>query len=209
MAPTRLKEMEQVTIWNDGGEEIVSPEEFIHRIDSFQLATGALVRIGDHGKFMPADEAVAVIRSGRSDGRTQPPILVNTRSLTNRESLQAILIVGAILFVISAAITVMLHIEAAPEKPEVVDPATEIATAYSEATNFLRNEFAGPLTMSPLNESRINRNGKDWEVSLKVDGLNVFGGPVRRWVTVELRGSGRSIWASRVVDKASAARSIQ
>lgn len=198
--------MEPVTIWADGSEETISRDEFVRRLESGEIAFGTLVKVGSHRRFISVDEAEAVLKSTDA-----PPVLANGPArITNRQAIQSLLIFGAIIVTNGALLAWWLTPADRPEPiTKEVGWFEEQEIAYRAATNYVRDEFAGPLTFSPSHMSPVKRVDGGLNVTLKVDGLNKFGGPVRRWVTVELRGSGADIWPVRILDKAAAARSIQ
>jgi hypothetical protein len=64
--------------------------------------------------------------------------------------------------------------------------------AYGYAKDFIKQHYPGAQKFGSFSESIVTRNGSTYDVAIKVDGLNAFGGPIRNTVGVEMEYTGSS-----------------
>lgn len=62
--------------------------------------------------------------------------------------------------------------------------------AYRSAREFAMNRLPGAREVAHESQAIVERDGANWYVAFVVDGLNAFGGPVRRNVVVQMRCDG-------------------
>ncbi len=66
--------------------------------------------------------------------------------------------------------------------------------AYTEACRFIKASLPGAQKISEYRDASFDVNSSHFVVSVVVDGLNAFGGPVRNKIAVELWKDGKGGW---------------
>jgi hypothetical protein len=121
-----------------------------------------------------------------SASRTNAP---NSKALTVAECFVAGCLVLVILFCLISGIA---YFAETPGERDAREARSEESSAYGAAERFIKAQFPGAKSVSPESESVIDRKGGNYVVTVNVDGLNAFGGPVRNAIRVELRKNGES-----------------
>lgn len=71
---------------------------------------------------------------------------------------------------------------------------------YAQACKFIDDQYPGIVKISPFENSKIEQVEWYWLVTARVDGKNMFGGPVRMAVTVKLSRTS-SGWFMDAIDQ--------
>lgn len=119
----------------------------------------------------------------------EPPILTGPGAGQNRRRSGSPSGFGMALFAVLAFLTLILAFGRLAQAPREW-PEASPRKAYRAAVEFVNSRLPGAQKFSSFDQAQISRDGSTWFVGFIVDGVNAFGGPVRRPVVVQMNCDG-------------------
>lgn len=198
-SPTQDPYQQDVWIWTDG--QVGGPFPFTDvraLVVSGEAPPGLLAR-KENGEWLPWPEFAE--KHGPASRRTSVPAEPTPAQEDGvskaSDQIHTLFVVGVLGIGIIALVLLMVAVGSGTTAS--TSPEADRDTAYRAAVEILKAEIPGLRSISPSGESRVSQAGNIWTVDLVVDGVNAFGGPVRRSFTVRMESGAGSFYRVAVV----------